>query len=153
MHDLRESYRRTFSNGYFGYCLTITFKPNSDYALLHPKEAHQRFRTHFTKYAKKHGFTGIMFPELSVNGLFHYHGLIFQKGKYEEHEKSLRLFRNYINRNYGRHSCQFIKEYYTDYSTSVFTRKGLLRSTSFTKIWDYISKDQSKYQFLKHIPF
>lgn len=150
--NLRETIRERYGNGYYIHCITITFKPATSYFICHPKKAHESFKTHFSKYLTKHKFTFIMFPEISDSGMYHLHGLIFDKtGDYNEHDKRMRLLRNYMNRSYGRHTCQHVQHLQSEgYACSMFTRRsGLVGWTSFDRIWKYITKDAERFQFLK----
>lgn len=150
-----EQLRKDYNHGYYIDCITITFIPDTDYSLLHPKTSHKRFSAHFAAYCKKHMISFIMYPELSKAGMFHYHGLIIQKyssDQYDLYEKTTRLFRNYVNRFYGRHSCQRVCNLSDEgYAVELVTRKGIQQHTSIHKILKYISKDSDKYSFLQVI--
>lgn len=139
-----EHIRQKYANGYFNYCVTITFKRDNAFSILHPKKAHDKFKNEFTKYALKKGADFIMFPEISKAGALHYHGLLlFKSSDYTIHEKMLRLFRNYCSRKYGFHNFQRIYSLFTDYEVADirnYIRKRSL-TTSFERIFNYITKD------------
>jgi len=152
LNELYTLYKNRFQ-GKYCYCLTVTFKPDISYSLLHPKDAHTEFMSNFSKYAKSHKLEYVMYPELSARGNFHYHGLVaLDAPDYETHEKKMRIIRNYINRRYGRHSAQHILNWSdSGYKVSLFTKQNYMSHTTSYNVVKYITKDIGKYGFL--LPF
>lgn len=148
--------REKYDVGYYNYCLTVTFKSDIDYAVLHPKKACERFGVEFSRYLKKRSCKYVMFPEISTEGMLHYHGIImFKSVDYAEHEKTLKLFRNWLNRKFGRNQCQRMFSLRDPYKVACM--RTYLRTkefwTSFESIWRYITKDRNKFPFLSSIIF
>lgn len=137
---------------YRAYVLTITFKPDVVYSLAHPFTAQDMFMRDFRKLRKSVFFEYYMVPELSVTGMFHYHGLIFMRksdapdpeDQRDDEERSNKIFLNHINREYGRNLFQRIGSYTEEYPVQI-TYNKLLR-TDFSRIMYYLHKDQTKYR-------
>jgi len=151
MDELYKHIVDTYSNGFYIYSFVINFKPDSDWSNLHPSKSHGRFTTSFEKYCKRHPtISYIVFAELSMQGKYHVHGLIFDKeSEYDVHEKRIKLIRNYWSRRYGWTGSQRIYSLTDPYKTTDLRFMHKNRTTSFLSIWKYITKDLHKFAFLK----
>lgn len=129
--------------------VTITFKPDVIYTLLCPLVAHKKFKKSFSKYCLKKGFSFLLCPEISMTGLFHYHGFIWYK--YTEDLRDYKMLRNYINRLYGRNMFQDVKSYTEMYQAD--DRLGRCISTTFSQIVRYNFKEQSKHRAYQHLKY
>lgn len=141
----------TYQNGYYIYSFVINFKLNSCYDDLHPSKAHKQFKETFEKYFKQHRtIKYICFAELSPQGKYHIHGIIFDKtADYDEHDKRLRNIRNRFRRLYGWNGFQRIYSLTDPYKTTDLRFANKTFSTTFLKIWTYITKQIKWYSFLK----
>lgn len=149
--ELNRKYITTaFINGYYNYSFVITFKPDSNFARLHPAKAHRLFEASFNKYLKRHTtIKYIIFGELSQQGSYHLHGLLFDKeSDYDKHESRLRLIKNFLNRNYGWQGFQRIYSLTDPYKTTDQRFRNKQYTTTFEQIWDYITKDIKMFPFL-----
>lgn len=149
--ELRDIIRDRFSVGYITYVVTVTFKPETDYSKLHPKRAHGLFSSRFEKYCCRKSVRYYMVPEIGKNGDYHLHGLvIFNVENNVAHEKKVRLFRNYMNRMFGRNFWQRVHNYessYIEYAAWDFKRMRPLR-TSYDDIWRYIHKEREMFNYI-----
>jgi len=142
--------QQTFNNGYYIYSFVIGFKPGGIYDSIHPAKAHRQFEETFKKYLARHSsIKYIVFGELSQQGRYHIHGLLFDKcSDYDEHDKRFRNLKNYIHRRYGWHGMQRIYSLTDPYKTTDQRFHNRQWSTTFQKVWTYIIKDVDKFPFL-----
>lgn len=150
-----ETYAQ-FSKHYWSYSTVVTF--NADYQKIHPKKLQDEFKMKIKKYMDKRQIKYHLYPEISKNGLFHYHALFFfydPNNDYEKHEGVLRLFKNFLHRRFGlsfgwQRVLNFTGSPYpvTDMR---FYCKGKTLSTTFKQVYDYITKQQGVYPWLKEI--
>lgn len=145
-----------YENGYYKYVVTITFRDDLDYCRLSPVKAQVLFKAHITKYLNKRNVLYFLCPEISNNGRFHYHGLFIFKcdaTNYKEHEKDIRMIKNYCNRNYGINYWQQIQSFVSEYTVNdirFYCRSKQLKTT-FKNVYDYITKQEKDYPYLKQI--
>lgn len=143
-----------YKSGYYNYVITITFKPDSVYATAHPRKAHELFTQRVTKYCRRKSVNYYINGEIGKNGDYHIHGIFFFKSTdYDKHEIEYRLFKNWLNRSFGRNFSQRIyslTDQYTAYGAYDWKRLRPLK-TSFENIWKYINKDKGKFAFLKTV--
>lgn len=147
---LLEYIKQHYANGYYIYSFVISPKPDGPYDSVHPAKAHRKFEETFKKYITRiKEVSYLVYGELSNQGKYHVHGLIFFKGSdYDAHDKILRNFKNWIRRTYGWHGFQRIYSLTDPYKTTDLRFMHKEMSTTFDKIYSYITKDVGKFQFL-----
>lgn len=157
-YDYDKQYIRDhFSNNYYNYVITVTFKRNVKYSEIHPKKAHPMFQSFISKYLDKRCIKYYFAPELDRSGNLHYHGLMLfpcPDNDYDRHYKQYRLVKNYFNRKFGYNFFQRIYSLTEEYEVeTIRVGRGWNKvlTTSFDKIWNYVHKDQiepRKYEFM-----
>jgi len=148
--------RTDYSHGHYNYAVTITFKPDSVYAVKALPVAYGLFRTHFRKYMQKKHIAFYLCNELGTNGRYHLHGILCFKAEnnnYKEHDKQLRLVKNYFLRNYGITEWQQITDLWGEYTVTNmrFYIKSHTLKTTLKQVVDYMTKDINDYSFWKPI--
>lgn len=147
---------KKYDKGYYKYAVTITFRDDTPYVKCNPAISQREFKQVFTTYLNKRNIKYKMWPEISKTGRFHYHGFIMFKCesiRYQEHDRDLRLTRNYFNRKFGRQEWQQILSYTEPYdvtSLRFYTKNHTLK-TDFTKVYEYTVKEASLFPYLKVI--
>lgn len=155
MNDLDKLYKyfvQHYANGYYCYSFVISPKPDGPYDSIHPAKAHRKLESTFKKYVLRvKGFSYIIFAELSQQGKYHVHGLMFHKcdaEHYSDHEKMMKNLRNWLRRTFGWNGFQRIFSLTDPYKTTDvrFLKREL--TTTFEKVWTYITKDVKQFAFL-----
>lgn len=149
-----EHLRTNYANGYYTYCLTLTFKDGTVYADSHPRVGYQEFKKVFSKYMGKRNCAFWMYPEIGKSGRFHYHGLVSFKREakdFDKFESELRLIKNYMRRKFGLFTLQRVYSMWDEYEVSDmgYYIKCKTLKTDLKRIVHYIVKDINKYGFLQ----
>lgn len=153
-NQLREAYRAN-NHKRWAYSCLITFRDNTEYTNLHPFKAYKVFQKVYKTYVNKRNIKFICFPEISKTGRFHCHLMVSfpeTNNNYDEHERVLRLYKNFIIRKFGKiHTEERITNFFGVYTIPSYKCAGRFLQTTYEEKWTYMSKDRNKYKELQYI--